>query len=158
MKHAEEILKELGLDANEEAERLETTRRRKRDERIICSCGHAKARHTLASNFSVCNPSAMSCPCAHWTPVLKVTDTRPFMWKTTGLGAEHALTKGIIAMHGKNISGEWLPDAYKCIKCSTTVGVNVYPIQKTAERLLIASDYELASLNLMLCEPCKDNL
>ena len=157
MRTADEILRQMGLDPEEESEKLSSTRRKV--ERVICTCGHPKSRHQFLKNgTSSCQPGMMSCPCVIWNPVLKVEDTRPFMWKTTGIGPEHALTKGIIAMNQKKISGEWLPDAYKCVKCETTVGVTIYPLQRSGDNLIVTEDYDFASVNLMLCETCKDNV
>lgn len=159
MRTGDDILREMGLDPEEESKKLATTRKKTAEERIICTCGHSLSRHRFSEGASSsCVPGMMTCPCMHWNPVLKVQDTRPFMWKTSGIGAEHALTKGIIAMNKKNVSGEWLPDAYKCTKCGTTAGVTIYPVQRTGDSLLVTNDYDYASVNLMLCETCKDNI
>jgi hypothetical protein len=61
-------------------------------------------------------------------------------------------------MNKKNISGEWLPDAYKCVKCETTVGVTIYPVQRIGDSLQVTYEYDFASVNLMLCENCKDSI
>lgn len=160
MTTGEELLKQLGLNPEEHLSVDRTVKTRKKEERIICTCGHSKARHSIFGESSSCSPGKLSCSCLHFMPVLKVSSTRTFMWKSTGtgVGPEHALTKGIVAMAKKQYSGEWLPDAYKCFKCGTTQDVTIYPIQKAYENFFVATDLDFATLNLLLCETCKDNI
>lgn len=103
-------------------------------DRRICMCGHAMDRHKLQSTLNLpkpipvlksndpegpfsCVPNAQACSCRTLYPVLKVSNTKYFLKKTTGSGELHALTRGIRALAKvEDNKIEWLVEP-TCLLC-----------------------------------------
>ena len=65
----------------------------------ICACGHPVRVHQDAGvpgvTRKLCTPGRQKCPCKVVRPVLASSNLRVFMGRTDGVGALHALGKGI---------------------------------------------------------------
>jgi hypothetical protein len=155
MRPAEDLLKELGLDPEEAVKVLETATARVVSERLICSCGHSKAKHRVGDETTTCTPSTYSCPCRHWNAVMKVEDVRPFLWKTLGHGIDHALSRGITSMVKKGMSGEWVEGAHMCVYCKTEDDISIYAIRRFQDgQMQLATDLNYANVNAFVCSEC----
>lgn len=153
-KEALEALEAMGisLEEAEKADRVSReTPRRERDRDIsVCLCGHGSARHIVVNGTVFCKPSRMECPCKKLRPVLEATDTRKFLRKTTGGGALHALTLGILSHVKENKSVTWIVDL-KCDRCGKD-DKNVVPVPVTQHGRAVgyATGYDA-----LLCRECR---
>ena len=142
----------LGLSLEEvlEADRKITgaTKKGRRDRRV-CMCGHAVGRHSEYAGNMTCKPSAMLCPCKAIKPVLEADDIRPFLRKTEGSGAMHALTRGIAAAVSSGKEVVWLIEI-KCDKCGSTE--SVVPAAVTQNGFLKDS---ATGFDVLLCHGCR---
>lgn len=127
-------LEAMGLTLDEvekvDEELRSETRRKDRDPRI-CLCGHPIARHTVVNGAVYCKPTRMECPCKNVRPVLEADDVRKFLRKTSGSGALHALTLGILAHAQEGKSVKWTVDLV-CDRCKTA-DENVVPAAVTQQ-------------------------
>ena len=153
--NAEEALRAIGLTV-EELEEAEQelylsgkVRQRSRDNRI-CACGHRMSAHTSVAGASFCRPTKLECPCKSPRPVIAVSDTRSFNFKTEGSGALHALSRGMLALAKKGKTLRWLVDL-ECDRC-----------KKPAEKLLPSAVSqrgmamtEATGYDALLCEDCR---
>lgn len=87
-------------------------------DRRICLCGHPLARHTEVRGATICKPSRMECRCRNMVAALTVSDTRSFLRKTTGVGDEHALVKGLTAAIAAGQEFIWLIETV-CSSCGS---------------------------------------
>lgn len=142
----------ISLEEIEKADQVsrETPRREKERDTTICLCGHGSARHILVNGTVFCKPSRMECPCKKLRPVLKADDTRKFLRKTTGGGALHALSLGILAHVKENKSVSWIVDL-KCDRCKKD-DKNVVPVPVTQQGRAVgyATGYDA-----LLCRECR---
>lgn len=149
-----DALSALGLDLEEvlEADSDLRTRPSKRDGRI-CACGHSMTKHKFDKFIGVhtCKPSKMDCPCKNPRPVLEAEDTRPFLRRTQGGGARHALSRGLAALVSSGKSAEWIIDL-NCDGCKEASDVLV-PVPVTKDGF--ASD-EATGIDLLLCPTCRE--
>lgn len=155
-KPADEALADLGLTTKDFKEIFEDGKSE------ICACGHAKSRHYIDGDVSTCKPSALECQCGKYHPVLKAQDTRLFQYKTTGSGAEHALSKGIRQSAHKKKSVEWLDGALKCAFCGTTENITIHPIsgsESNGWRVSVYDvDFDMGRRNGFLCATCVEGM
>lgn len=151
----EEALAQLGLSVDDFEEKRETSY-------DVCSCGHGKNRHYIDGDVSTCKPSALDCQCGKYFPVLKAQDTRLFQYKSTGPGAEHALSKGIRQSALKEKAIEWFEDVFKCAYCGTTENITIYPISGSEANGWRISryevDFDLGRRNGFLCLSCAEGM
>lgn len=148
MSDARSILAGMGLDPDEAIEadqRLKT--KPKRDPRI-CVCGHAVNKHVPESG--ACEPTRYKCPCRQMIPVLTVDDTRLFLRRTTGPGAEHALTRGIAALADSDKGCEWIEETHKCFKCGGDDKLRAVPTDSEGTKV----KYEHSQFNILVCADC----
>ena len=148
MSDARSILAGMGLDPDEAIEadqRLKT--KPKRDPRI-CVCGHAVNKHVPESG--ACEPTRYKCPCRQMIPVLTVDDTRLFLRRTTGPGAEHALTRGIAALADNDKGCEWIEETHKCFKCGGSEQLRAVPTNQDGTLV----KYEHSQYNILVCSGC----
>jgi hypothetical protein len=129
------------------ADSLVTTKR-ERDGRI-CNCGHPAGRHHEEFGVVVCNPSRMPCLCKKIKPVLEASDVRPFLRKTTGSGALHALGRGLQAAVTQGIKVEWLIEM-KCQRCQAEGPIS--PASVTQNGII---SNEPTGFDAMLCQDCR---
>lgn len=130
-----------------EADALVTTKR-ERDGRI-CNCGHPVGRHNDEHGVVVCNPSRMQCKCKKIKPVLESADVRPFLRKTEGSGALHALGRGLQAAVTQGIKVEWLVEM-KCERCQAEGPIS--PVSVTQNGFITN---EPTGFDAMLCHECR---
>jgi hypothetical protein len=71
-----------------------------------------------------CQAGKTPCECQKFLYVLRATDIRSFIQKTTGPGKEHALAKGIASTLERGIRVEWREDiaCFYCGKAPVEVG------------------------------------
>lgn len=158
MTDARNALALLGIVAEEAVETDERlTRKPSRDKRI-CLCGHAVNKHSTDAGLVMCTPSRYNCPCKNIRPVVEVEDTRLFLRKTSGPGAEHALTRGLAASFSADKGVEWI-ETPKCDKCgveATPAGdVRILPVAVTEYKTV---SYEATGYDALLCETCLEDV
>jgi hypothetical protein len=146
-------LEKMGLSLEEVLEvdekLIKDTRRGKKDRRI-CLCGHPMSRHAEYAGVLSCKPTAMQCPCKKMRPVLEADDVRPFLRKTEGSGAMHALTRGIASAVSTGKMVNWIVDVV-CDKCGSTEG-GVVPAAVTQTGYLSPS---ATGFDVLLCGKCR---
>lgn len=139
----------------EEVEQADADRKKEgpRDQRI-CVCGHAMHKHTVVEGRGqvVCKPAAMHCPCKSARPVIKTNDTRCFLRKTDGPGAEHALSRGMaeVVKRGKTI--EWIIPIV-CDRCQQATD-KIFPTPVAQGSSGVYVKHEASSHNALLCRDC----
>jgi hypothetical protein len=150
---AEEALLAMGITPEDEAESERAAQAAGRDGRI-CVCGHPMSRHQQEGGPGttiICRPSRLVCKCREPYPVLEVSNTRPFMCKTTGSGLEHALQMGIKGCRKKGIEIRWVvPLACEKKGCGGTEGVQAVPVSDRGVPLPMES-----KTNAMFCAKCR---
>ncbi len=149
MTTAKDALAALGISPEETTAIEEEMKNQSRRDPRICMCGHPMSRHSTDAGVGLCSLPKSTCNCKFPTPALKVGDTRLFLRSTTGPGAEHALTRGIIALALAGKEAEWLVPV-ECNKCKTTDG-KIIPVPLT-DAMTVA--YDSANRNFLLCEEC----
>lgn len=149
MTSAKDGLAALGLSVDEAVETDAKLKKKVCRDPRICICGHAVNKHTVVNGIVMCNPSRMNCPCKSVRPVIEVDDTRRFLRKTTGPGYEHALIRGIAALHEIGKGMRWI-EPPKCDRCSATEG-RIVPVPITAGKTVA---YEATGRDALLCEKC----
>lgn len=161
------MLENWGITPEEsrEAERKLAEEKATRDKRI-CTCGHPAKAHSSESNsdhhkFLIaagrggCRPSKIICPCLKFSPVIESGDTRRFIFKTTGPGPLHALSRGIQSAVDAKIELNWVEGA-RCGKCHKTAKETaLYPIALTLE----GKESPVATpINVIFCGSCRAGL
>ena len=145
-----------GMDFSEEeaieADKSTRITSRERDGGI-CICGHPKRRHTETLGMVdtwTCQPSAMSCPCRKPRYVLEASDVRHFLRKTTGLGAFHALGRGMGSARTAGVEMNWIDEDMICDKCGQSgtlspvaLSTNGVPIEQPSQH------------NALYCRDCR---
>jgi len=125
--------------------------RRPRDGRI-CACGHPAMRHTITSGIVYCKPTRMECKCKVLKVVLDSDDVRPFLRKTEGAGAMHALGRGMAAAVKKGINFKWTIDPV-CERCKKPGPVSPVPVTQNGISVSHATGYDA-----LLCAPCREEV
>ena len=149
-----DALAALGLTV-EEVQEVDGTLRQQKfgTDRRVCLCGHGAPKHTEAAGRSMCKPSRYACPCKNLRPVLEAEDVRPFLCRTVGGGAMHALVRGIssLAVRGKN--SHWIIEL-KCDRCQGTDEVVVpVPVTEHGKATTYATGYDA-----LLCQTCREEV
>lgn len=167
----------MGMTPEEWEETMMTTARKygtggsKKDaDKLICLCGHGVTRHTVSYGAVLCQPSRMVCPCKRVQPVLRVSDTRPFMRKSRGNGPAHALSLGIQGLLAKTTKPaqtkrgplpfwevppeehfiEWIVEQ-RCDRCKKEGPVK--PAMLTLDRLRLTNE-PITGIDVLLCTSC----
>jgi len=151
---AEKAMAVLGVTL-EEIEQADVDKRKDgpRDQRI-CVCGHAVSKHTVVEGRGqvTCKPSAMHCPCKSLRPVLRTSDTRCFLRKTDGPGAEHALSRGMMEAVKRSKTIEWIVPIV-CDRCEQPTD-KVIPTPIAQGTAGVYKKNEPAAQNALLCRDC----
>lgn len=154
MSSASDALAALGLDVDEVMEIDSTLRTRPavRDGRI-CLCGHGVGKHLEVGGVVLCKPSKMDCPCKKLRPVIDAEDTRPFLRKTQGGGASHALTRGLAALAESGKDANWIVDLV-CDRCGKEhKSLTPVPVTKDGRAVSAATGYDA-----LLCPDCREEV
>lgn len=144
-------LEAMGLSVDEvrNADSRVRERRHERDPRV-CLCGHAVSRHTITNGVVYCKPGRMECPCKKCRPVLEASDTRKFLRKTSGAGALHALSLGMLALVEEKKSAKWIIDL-QCDRCKKDdKSVVPVPVTQHGKATTYATGYDA-----LLCKECR---
>jgi hypothetical protein len=152
---AEEALLSMGLTEEEMAKGRRASEIFHRDGRI-CACGHPVSRHKDEAGVGIifCRPSRMLCPCQEPYPVIEVRDTRLFVFRTTGIGPEHALQRGIDKCREKGIDITWLvPKRCERPGCGGTRDVQSTPLSSRMRPIP-----EESRINVLMCIGCRSGL
>lgn len=143
----------LGVSLEEvlEADSELRTRPAKRDGRI-CICGHSITKHKFDKYLGVyeCKPSRMHCPCKEARPVLEAEDTRPFLRRTQGSGAMHALSRGLAALVASGKTAEWTIDMV-CDRCGEESS-ELLPVPVTKNGM---ASIEPTGIDKLICSSCR---
>lgn len=158
MTNARDALAMLGINAEEALEADEALIRKPSHDKRICLCGHAVNKHTTEAGVLQCQPTRYYCPCKNIRPVILVEDTRVFLRKTNGPGAEHALTRGMAKCFSIDKNVEWITEV-KCDKCgieATPAGdVRISPVAVTEYKTI---SYEATGFDALLCDTCIEEI
>jgi len=150
----EEMLASMGISMEEAEEANENLRVRPahggRDARI-CICGHGVSRHTVTNGAVYCKPTRMECPCKKVRAVIEAEDTRPFLRRTGGAGAMHALSLGLVGLAQKGRSARWVVDLV-CDRCGKEDS-NVVPAAVTSNGVGVSYP---TGYDVLLCPGCRE--
>jgi len=131
----------------------------------ICACGHPVKHHKYSKILGItqCKAGKQLCNCAYVNPVLRVSNSRFFMRKSTGHGPRHALTLGIHSVVRENlnrgddnqISMDWMNNPVSCEKCKA-IDKKLSPILLTTSRTRFDLEIELKDrlVTALLCGEC----
>jgi hypothetical protein len=143
---------------------LEAEKAKRTSDPRICICGHNARSHGSQSvsgmgydlyqsrGKEMCSAGRQMCPCMQFEAVATCSDVRVFIFKTTGYGNNHALSKGILAAQtrGKDVApiGEWT-----CKACGegAAEGKTVGPVPIGLSRQEVQRPGEV---NMLLCGEC----
>jgi hypothetical protein len=137
-------LLELGLDVSAISAHREDIKR-KEFNRNVCVCGHAMNKHS----DGLCHTARMYCPCENPMPVVEVSDTRYFMTKSRGYGAQHALSTGLSRLHEVGGSSRLIIEP-KCFRCGEMANPLI-PAGFSRDQWLV---YRPGIFNGMFCLSC----
>lgn len=153
MQTPEELLASMGITMAEAEEASDAARVKPGGDRDgrICVCGHAVARHTVTNGAVYCKPTRMECPCKKVRAVIEVDDTRPFLRRTAGSGAMHALSLGLVGLAQKGRGAKWLIEL-KCDRCGAE-DANVVPAAVTANGVGVSYP---TGYDVLLCPSCRE--
>lgn len=150
---AQSALEALGISLEEAIETDQDLRRDKNNNKNICICGHPENKHRNVQGQTGCFTTQLKCPCVEPRPVLHAQDIRPFLFKTAGAGALHALVRGItsLAMMNPPKNVTWLVDL-KCDMCGESDSVvSVTPVTRHGMPSSVAT-----GIDKFLCHDCRD--
>jgi hypothetical protein len=132
-------------------------------DRRICICGHAMSRHHVngITGEHYCKPGQLSCPCIQERPVVEVPNTRPFMRKSRGSGAKHALVLGFAGAEerlGEEFTSKrtWLIEE-KCDICKEPFSENekFFPVRVTTDGIPISDYDDDTGVTAFMCRECR---
>jgi len=155
MQPPENLLASMGISMEEAEEASDAARVKPsghRDGRV-CICGHGLARHTVTNGAVYCKPTRMECPCKKARAVIEVEDTRPFLRRTAGSGAMHALSLGLVGLAQKGRGAKWLVDL-QCDRCGKE-DPNVVPAAVTANGVGVSYP---TGYDVLLCPGCRETV
>lgn len=154
MSSAAEALAAMGMTTDEVSaiDSALRTRPQKRDGRI-CLCGHGVTKHLVSDGIVSCKPSKMDCPCKKVRPVIDAEDTRPFLRRTQGAGAMHALSRGLAALATNGKDASWIIDL-ECDRCKAKTN-NLVPVPVTANGFAVS---EATGYDALLCPTCREEV
>lgn len=116
----------------------------------ICLCGHGVSRHVyVSSDYKVCMVAKSYCGCQTAIPLVKVKDTRTFLFTTTGYGPKHALIRGIRAYELKGQAVKFIRPPM-CMGCGTTSGP-LHPVALSPTGMAANMPY---GRNVIACSNC----
>ncbi len=148
-----DALAAMGLTVDEVLE-IDATVLGKRDkDSRVCLCGHPMARHTQVAGIVMCKPSRMDCACKRARPVIEVSDLRPFLRKTEGSGALHALTRGMAVLASNGKSAKWIIELV-CDRCGVYDN-KVLPCAVTQQG---TAAQRSTGFDVLLCEKCRESI
>lgn len=156
---SDEMLARIGFDLEETRRVLaDEARRRGNGDARVCECGHPMARHHAAEwkgeGKTECKPSRLICSCNQARAVIRVSDTRRFLRRTSGAGPRHALMKGLAQLVDAQGTWTWLTDLEDCEKCGNDEGpLTIVPIGADG-RGGLRYNSESALLSKFLCSTC----
>jgi hypothetical protein len=136
------------MDEAEEALAVQAVNKR---DRRICACGHAVSAHQN-DVVVTCQTSKMYCPCKVIRPVVETQDCRLFIRKTTGAGANHALSLGIASAIGRGHEVVWIVEQ-RCDRCKKEGPVSPVPVTHEGFARTEATGYDA-----LLCRSCRENV
>lgn len=111
----------LSFDDPEKAlEYFEELKKNQKRSGGVCICGHSMKAHL--GDPVVCAPGRMFCPCKVPREVIQTSNLRPFMKKTQGASALHALGQGMHGALSRDAKIEWVVDQ-SCDRCGSTDSV-----------------------------------
>lgn len=145
-------LDKLGVSKEEAKEALDNVEMISgRKDGRVCICGHSNGRHLVSSYGNMtCQAAKQPCECKQIRLVVKASDTRPFLRKTSGSGPFHALIQGIASAEEKGIEVEWLIDP-TCDRCGSESEVTVVTVDReTGQELTESKGYDK-----FLCSECR---
>lgn len=140
-----------GLKVEEIIAGLEETRLANERDRRVCMCGHPVARHKELRGQIRCQPSRMACKCSDCVPAVEVSNTRFFLRKTTGPGAQHALARGLLAAAQAGVEIRWLVDV-TCSACGSDEAVPAGLMRTVSGEARVA--WENPEATRLLCGAC----
>lgn len=142
----------LSIDEVRKADSSVRDRPHDRDSRV-CLCGHPVSRHTVTNGVVYCKPGRMECPCKKCRPVIEASDTRKFLRKTSGAGALHALSLGMLALVESNKTVKWIIDL-QCDRCKKNDNAVVpVPVTQHGKAVTYATGYDA-----LLCRACRSEI
>lgn len=148
-----DVLDILGVDA-EEVQTVMVEIQRKTASRLICSCGHSMYMHSdLGYERFACKTGAMWCPCLKKLPVLEVSDTRYFQFKSRGVSAKHALSLGLLRLKERSGFASLIVPKV-CMSCKEPKDA-IYPTGLDRHMKLALEE---APYNILCCEECLEQL
>jgi hypothetical protein len=115
----------------------------------ICLCGHARSKHVEGPLGFTCAPAKQFCPCKSLRVVARTSDTRCFLFKTTGPGKYHALSMGLSKAQKVGADVEWLGEGV-CDRCQMEV-----PVQPVAVSQRGVTMNEATGFDALLCVDCR---
>jgi hypothetical protein len=142
-------LLELGLDEIEIKAHRDDAKRREFN-RLVCVCGHAMNKHSeFNPGLWSCHTARMYCPCERPRAVVEVSDTRYFMTKSRGYGAQHALSTGLSKLHEKGGTSKLIiePNCFRCEEPRT-------PLLPAAFDREVRLVFKPGQLNGLFCHDC----
>ena len=144
------IFDNFNVTEEEAVEALEEVKKNPhRRDGAICICGHARSKHLVGSLGTTCVPAKQYCPCKKVRVVVETSDTRNFLFKTDGAGANHALMKGITKAITGGAEVEWLAGNL-CDRCGEQKKVDVVPVSQRGVTMNEATGYDA-----LLCVTCR---
>lgn len=121
--------------------------------RDICSCGHpSRSHYEYREGQIMCQVAKMYCPCVQLIPVLRVSDTRLFQFKSRGSGARHALSLGVSLLLGKGGTYEEVLNR-TCFACKRD-SQSLAPVSMNEYRRLLDGP---GPYTVLLCSECRIN-
>jgi hypothetical protein len=149
LRESANALQELGLDEQEIMAHREDSKRREFN-RLVCVCGHAMNKHNeFNPGLWSCHTARMYCPCEKPRAVVEVSDTRYFMTKSRGYGAQHALSTGLSKLHERGGTSRLIIDP-KCFRCEEPKS----PLLPAAFDRDVRLVFKPGHLNGLFCHDC----
>ena len=124
----------------------------------VCICGHGMNKHTVTNGYALCKPSRMACPCKATRPVLTSSNIRPFMRKSVGSGASHALMQGLRKAIELDAEISWIePPSCDYQKNGSKCGSTDQVVPCLITQNGFHTD-EPTGYDVFLCPSCRENL
>ena len=144
----------LGGSAARTSRALEVAKKRRgKNLRFVCACGHSEGAHHREQDQTSCRIGMVWCNCKFPSWVLLAENVRHFAHKTNGAGPNHALTKGIVSTQiaGWNVESLIEKICWSCRKpTAELLAVSLY-MSSTGPKP--APDFDGAA-NVLWCDEC----
>ena len=136
---------------------IEVAKKRKgRNLRYVCVCGHSEGAHSVLESENYCGIGNVWCSCKFPTWVLLAENVRHFAHKTNGAGPNHALSKGIVSTQKAGYGLESLIKR-ECWKCKNPTEELVAVALLVREgNVSPAFDFD-GQANTLWCRQCCDD-